>query len=47
MDSFLNNMNSILDAYAPLKKFNKYRSSRQNPVLLLPFRNQYLLKITY
>ena len=25
MDSFLNNINSILDAHAPLKKVNKYK----------------------
>ena len=25
MDSFLNNINSILDAHVPLKKVNKYK----------------------
>ena len=36
MDSFLNNMNSILDKHAPLKKLiNINESLRQNPGLLL------------
>ena len=48
MDSFLNNINSILDVYAPLKKLiNINLSLRQNPGLPLLFRNQFLLKTTY
>ena len=36
MDSFLNNMNSILDKHAPLKKLTNIKESlRQNPGLLL------------
>ena len=48
MDSFLNNINSILDVHAPLKKVNKYKLKfRQNPGLPLHFRNQFLSKTTY
>ena len=47
MNSSLNNMNPILDTHAPLKKFNKHKLDlRQNPGLLLPFRNLFLLETT-
>ena len=47
-DIFLNNMESILDTHAPFKKVNKYKLSlKQNPGLLLPFRNPFLLKTIY
>ena len=43
-----NIVSSILDTYAPLQKLIKISwSSRQNPGLLLPFRNLSLLKTTY
>ena len=45
MDSFLNNMDSILNTHAPFKKVNKYK--HQNHGLLLPIRNPFLLKTTY
>ena len=45
---FLNNMNSLLDLHSPLKMLiNINWSLRQNPGLFLPFRNQFLSKITY
>ena len=47
MDSFLNNVNSILDVHAPLKKLININSLRQNPGLPQPFKNQFLLKATY
>ena len=44
-DYFLKNINSILDTHALLKKFiNINKSFKQNPGLLLPFRNPFLLK---
>ena len=47
LDSFLNNINSILDVHAPFKKLiNINESLRQNPGLPLFFRNQFLLKTT-
>ena len=47
MDSFLNNVNSILDVHAPLKKLININSLRQNPGLPQPLKNQFLLKTTY
>ena len=45
---FLNNMNSLLDLHSPIKMLiNINWSLRQNPGLFLPFRNQFLSKITY
>ena len=45
MHCSLNNMNSVLDKHAPLKKLiNINENLRQNPGLLLHFRN--LLQIT-
>ena len=49
MDSFLNNINTILDVHAPLIKVNKYKLKfkTKKPGLPLLFRNQFLLKTTY
>ena len=48
LDCFSNNINSILDVHALLKKVNKYKLKfKTNPELPLDFRNQFLLKTTY
>ena len=47
LDSFLNNINSILDVHAPLKKVNKYKLKfKTKPWITLLFRNQFLFKTT-
>ena len=42
MDSFLNNMNSILDGHAPLKKVNKYKLKfKTKPTILKQSKTNY------
>ena len=36
MDSFLNNINSILDVHAPLKKVNKYKLKFKTKLWIIP-----------
>ena len=44
LESFLNNMNSILDEHAPLKRINKYKLKFKSEPLITPFIQKGFIK---